>query len=678
MKVIRNGKFKRSYPLVVDPPVLYIGRGVNLRSPKLKDRRYRERGAYIYLENRNSHLIAFGRTRWGKTRFIERAVVDDIEVGNSVFIIDPKGDYELLEAVIDAVERTGRQDDFMLFSGANPEISIKINPFNGMPPDRIGDMLKSLAPVGENGEFFASVAFKLGKAVASGLYAKGEKEIKVVDILQHLDLKKIQELQDDVSEKGRDPYRGDALLSLQPLTSKDPNFWSKISSTADVLLDQLSTGVVGKLFGKAEGNPIRERILVERKPIIFYGFLPRLVLGEDIASIIAKLLSTTLIGIYGYMYANNDYFDRMFVEYIDEAKQVFHRGIEQKFNIAGGLNVSICAFTQSKGDLEEKLGKDLTKVVLDNTNWLIFSVLDSDTALEFSRASGTKKVYEPVWEEGDGRLPKLSLVPKDRPLIESSEFMRMRKGCFHAFLDGSWYRGYSDMLRDRRRIWIKPLKYPVKEIVKHFGVDRETALRMRESEEVIEKFADLVVDLRNYPYYSKYVKSGGRGPSLVPPRQATFSHSPPAHIKDTVARAEEPELEAQEEAVLTATVPSPSEADRIANEVDRKIVKYILENLEKFMEKEINVTLIGGGSRVLKQGDHLYISNIALNIFPLSRDEILRYKKMHLFHYDTIYEKHGKKWKGRGQTRGIKVNHEGVLDFIEDYPFPIKSIELKR
>lgn len=679
MKVIWDGKFKRNYPLVVDPPLLYVGRGVNLRSPKLKDRNYREKGAFIFLENRNSHLIAFGRTRWGKTRFIERAVVDDVEVGNSVFIIDPKGDYELLEAVIDAVERTGRREDFMLFSGANPEVSVRINPLSGMSPDRIGDMLKSLAPVGSDGEFFASVAFKLGKGVSAGLYSLGEREIKLVDILQYLDLNKIQELQDEVSEKGKDPYRADALLSLQPITVKDPKFWSKISSTADVLLDQLSTGVIGRLFGKAEGNPVRERILVERKPIIFYGFIPRLVLGEEIASSIAKLLSTTLIGIYGHMYATNDCFDRTFVEYVDEAKQVFHRGIEQKFNIAGGLNVSICAFTQSKGDLEEKLGKELTKVVLDNTNWLIFSVLDSDTAQQFSNASGTKKVYEPVWEEGDGRLPKLSLIPRDRPLVESSEFMRMRKGCFHAFLDGSWYRGYSDMLSDRRRIWIKPLAYPVKEIIKSFKVDRESALHLREDEGAVGSIVDLVVDLREYPYYRRYVNPQSTAPPpLVSVSVGVEETSPPAPTLLPPPPPQPPPQPRPQPPPTPTLTPTPSEADRIANVVDRKIVKFILENLEEMKEKEINKTLLGGGSRILKQGNYLFVSNVALNLFPIPRDEILRHKKLYLFYYDTVYEKDGRTWNGKGQTRGIRVNHEGVLSFLEDYSFPIESVEIKR
>ena len=147
----------------------------------------------------------------------------------------------------------------------------------------------------------------------------------------------------------------------------------------------------------------------------------------------------------------------------------------------------------------------MTKIILDNTNWVIFSVLDSETAQEFSKASGIKRTYEPVWEEGDGRLPKLSLIPKERPLIESSEFMRMRKGCFHAFLDGSWYRGCSSLLKDRRKIWIKPLPYPDKRLLEE-GFSKEEALKIREDEERMKHFVDLIVDLRTYPYYQNFIR----------------------------------------------------------------------------------------------------------------------------------------------------------------------------
>lgn len=677
--------FRRDYPLIVDPPVLYVGRGVNLRSSRLKDPDYRERGAYLYLENRNSHLLVFGRTRWGKTRFIERAVVDDIEVGNSVFVIDPKGDYDLLEAIVDAVERTGRHEDFMFFSVVHPEISVKVNPFSDMPPDRIGDMLKALAPTGKEGEFFASVAFKLGKAVASGLYAIGRKKIRIIDILEHLNLDRIQDLYDKVDQQGEGQEREDALLSLKDLVSKDPNYWSKISTTAEVLLDQLSTGTIGELFGRVKENPIRERVLDEKKPIVFYAFLGRLVVGEEIASAVARLLSTTLIGIYGQMYADNDYFDRMFVEYIDEAKQVFHRGIEQKFNIAGGLNVSICAFTQSKGDLEEKLGKDLAKVIMDNTNWILFSVLDPDTAEQFSRASGVRRVYEPIWEEGDGRFPKLSLVPKDRPLIERSEFMRLRKGCFHAFLDGSWYRGYSDLLKDRRAIWIKPLPYPVKELIKKGKLSREEALHLRTGrEEVVAGFVDLVVDLRTYPYYERYVvgdrqKKAEREEAVVAGgKKEAPQPLPDLKVEEDVKPSPgEKEIASREEGFTVFQHTKEEEKEEVdlsifANPVDRKVVETLLEKYEEIREEEINRVVRGGGMRILKRGDTLYISTHLARFFGLDRATLLKHKKLVIARFTYKMEKDGKEWEQRGNARCFTVRHKGLLDFIPDYPYEVK------
>ncbi len=457
-------------------------------------------------------------------------------------------------------------------------------------------------------------------------------------------------------------------------------------------------------------NPIRDRILGERKPIIFYAFLGRLVIGEEIASAVARLLSTTMIGIYGYMYAHNDYFDRMFVEYIDEAKQVLHRGIEQKFNIAGGLNVSICAFTQSKGDLEEKLGKDLAKVIMDNTNWLLFSVLDPDTAEKFSRASGAKRIYEPIWDEGDGKFPKLSLVPKDRPLIESSEFMRLRKGCFHAFLDGSWYRGYSDLLLDRRSIWIKPLPYPVKELVKKGKMSREDAIYLRRGgEESISKYVDLVVDLTEYPYYKKYVLKEDKKESLSntarheeqiassslqkhtegkEDREAIgvpedFGVSSMQGVNDREVATGESVSQTEDRKVteeVVEEVPERKEVDTamIPNPVDKRVVEKIVQEYETLKDTEINKVVRGGGIRILKQGDNLYISTHLARFFGLTRNEILKHKKLMLAKFTYKFEKDGKEWKQRGSSRCFIVKHYGILNFVPDYPYPIEIEETSR
>jgi hypothetical protein len=93
----------------------------------------------------------------------------------------------------------------------------------------------------------------------------------------------------------------------------------------------------------------------------------------------------------------------------------------------------------------------------------------------------------------------------------------MRKGSFHAFIEGSWYRGYSPVLKDRKSIILEPLPYPDSRIVKRFAekykMSLEEASRVVREQELMydydwimkEKLADMWVDLREFPYYKNYV-----------------------------------------------------------------------------------------------------------------------------------------------------------------------------
>jgi len=108
-------------------------------------------------------------------------------------------------------------------------------------------------------------------------------------------------------------------------------------------------------------------------------------------------------------------------------------------------------------------------------------------------------------------------MPERLPLIPADEFMRMPKGAFNAFIEGSWYRGYSPMLSDRKRIAIEPLPYPEDRITKFFAekykVSREEASQIIKREglqydyEFImkNKLADLWIDLKEFSYYKNYV-----------------------------------------------------------------------------------------------------------------------------------------------------------------------------
>ncbi|MBX0311134.1 MAG: TraM recognition domain-containing protein [Sulfurihydrogenibium sp.] len=528
MEILRNPKnwkgqktlFERDYKFIKG--ALYAGYGINLRNPRM-GKGFREVDIYKSPDMRSTHLIVLGRTRWGKTRLKERFEVDDIESGFSIFSLDPKMDYDNFEAEVDAVIRTQRFDDLMVFCPPHPDISIRYNPFYGMLPDAISDIAKALSPSSKEA-FFSELGGELAKAVSSALYLKGAKEIRFIDLFKYTGVEDIKRLMEEIKSLPDDGYveigeerierrklKADAVLSLDRLQNKDKTYWSKVNTTIEIMLSQMSTGKVGETFGSAYGNPLRDR-MVGGKAFVFSALIGSLYIGKSIAEAIAKLINASHEKSYGALYRIFSKLEPPIAEYWDEGSIAIYDGAFEKINKVGGAGGYIHIFTQSFSDFDMNVGVEGRKVFFDNADFLIMSVLDDDTARYFSSSAGTVSKEDIIWKRNG-----IELITKEQPLIPSYLFKQMRKGSFHAFIEGSWYRGYSPVLKDRKSIILEPLPYPDSRIVKRFAekykMSLEEASRVVREQELMydydwimkEKLADMWVDLREFPYYKNYV-----------------------------------------------------------------------------------------------------------------------------------------------------------------------------
>ncbi len=517
-----NGIFKRQYRFI--PNALYIGEGINLRNVRSR-KRYREVDIYKSADMRNTHLIVLGRTRWGKTRLLERAIVDDIESRRSIFHIDPKMDYENLEAILDAIIRLELYDKFLPFIPYYDKVSLKINPFYKQIPDAISDIVKAMSPAGKE-DFFKELGGEVAKAVSIAKYLQGESEVRFVDIFKYTSVDEIEKLYDEIKEASLDGYvvignkkyekmqlKAEGLLSLNKLRQKDRTYWSKVNTTIEIVLSQMSTGETGLTFGRAKGNPLYDK-MSEGYSFIFTSLLGSLFIGKDSAYRMSRMINAMHEKVYGVLYAKFQRLEPPISEYWDEGSVVIYDGAIEKINKVGRIGGAIHIFTQSLSDFNLNVGKEGAKVFFDNADYVLLSVIDRDTAEYFSNASGEVYRSKPMWTREEGVIA----VPEKTRLISSDLFMRMPKGAFHSFIEGSWYRGYSPMLEDRRRIIIEPLPYPDTRIIQHFAkkynLDLNEASRIIKQNEVYydydwimkEGLADIWIDLKEFPYYKNYVR----------------------------------------------------------------------------------------------------------------------------------------------------------------------------
>jgi len=503
----------RDYPLIDNH--LYIGRGINLRQKKRGE-------VHIYLKERNTHLLGLGRTRWGKTEFIARASADDVESGNSLFCIDPKGSYDWLEKIAYVAYKVGRLKELMVFNLLYPELSVRINPLKGLRPEKIGEFFFRLGEAED--PFYPLVSQNIAEAVAFTLYAMGREEINIWDIYKNSGVKDFERLlkelenyqpKTDKEWKLYKEYYADAKEKVKKIVNKDAGYWSKVNTTFEVSVSKLATGRIGKLMGQVYGNPLLEK-LMNGEPIIFFAYLGVLEIGELTGAMVARLLSSVTHHVYGVYYTRNQSMIPPVAEYWDEASNVFYDGAQDKFNKAGGVNCYIHAFTQSLADPQKTIGKELTKILQDNANYMLFSVIDADTQAFFEKAFGYVKGYDIIWKKDD-----FDLVQVEKPLVPADAFGRLWKGAFHAYIEARYYRGYSPML-PVPSVWLYPLPYPVKRIIeKKWGIDHRKATpdMVKEAREIANDFdlflkenekygffSGIIIDLTELEYYEEFVK----------------------------------------------------------------------------------------------------------------------------------------------------------------------------
>ena len=87
----------------------------------------------IRRNDRRHHVYLVGRTGTGKTTLLQNLIVQDIEAGRGVGVIDPHGD--LAEQLLDHIPPR-RADDVVYFNPADQAWPIAFNMLHGVPQDR--------------------------------------------------------------------------------------------------------------------------------------------------------------------------------------------------------------------------------------------------------------------------------------------------------------------------------------------------------------------------------------------------------------------------------------------------------------------------------------------------------------------------------------------------------------
>lgn len=377
------------------------------------------------------HTLILGTTGVGKTRTMELLIIQAIQRGDAIVVIDPKGDERLLNRVFDECRKTGREDEFRLFALPYPYKSVRYNPLSHyVQPHEIADRIASLLPSGGDSQAFRNYAYGVVNTVAGALHECGE-PITLYKILRYSmdftwDLVRLfirrKYPMIDKNYEGRDAaevYEGlvksgevksnDSLVQLIQLARKDRTHYEKMITSLLPILTKLTTDQNKYLLSPdtaedeaAAGNEAAPELratrltwsAIDRNRLVCYFFLGSM-LGYDTANAVAKMTLADFQSYVGakYAYEKTSDYGRISL-FVDELADVVTPATVNIINKSRGAEVAVCFAGQAMADLEAALGSPAeARRVLGNMNTVIqFRAQNALDAQLYSDLAGNRQM----------------------------------------------------------------------------------------------------------------------------------------------------------------------------------------------------------------------------------------------------------------------------------------------
>lgn len=357
------------------------------------------------------------------TRCFDLLISQAIIRGESVIIIDPKGDNDLKQKAERACRELGRPDAFINFHPARPDESVRINLLaNYTRPTEIASRIAALLPSQGPSDPFKSFSWGALNTICGGLclaYKKptlltlrhylegspermmlegfeayirsfyGDKAGEAIIMRRYESLKKdtlsarVNALIEEYQENCTPSPEVDSLISLR---DHDKEHFSKMITSLLPTLMQLTSGQLGKMLSPSEDEleNLAEEFFdtgsfIDKNAVVYLG-LDTLSDGM-VGSAIGSLMLADLTSAAGSRYNFEGGGAQTVNVFVDEAAEVVNDSFIQLLNKGRGAKIRLFVATQTIADFAARLGsKEKATQVLGNLNQsLCLRCIDQDT-----------------------------------------------------------------------------------------------------------------------------------------------------------------------------------------------------------------------------------------------------------------------------------------------------------
>lgn len=314
------------------------------------------------------------------------------------------------------------------------------------------------------------------------------RELAYFSIYEHLmELRKkvedvpVPKLDDKSREREIFGMKDLAIKALDDVTKVGKEFYDKIGKSLSVLLSQLSYGPVGSVLCDIRINPLVKRARSKEGMIVLFQPCP--MRFEKVSEILIKVYTRMWLSLFGTVGATGRGIHKRVAMVIDEAKPMMFPGVEEIYNKARELGMSIVALYQSTSDIKFKLGDVLADIAQDNTATSITMKQMSESSREqIAKAYGTVKVAQNVqMSEASGIGGRSTTVWNEVDVVSADDIDALQIGEAYIRHYGKKYFVKFPYQRDPMPINVTMPKLE-SESVYEFIDQVETMLKMQEKE----------------------------------------------------------------------------------------------------------------------------------------------------------------------------------------------------
>jgi len=218
----------------------------------------------------------------------------------------------------------------------------------------------------------------------------------------------------------------EAIRALSEQAEKDQSYFSKVASSFNITIQQLSTGDLGQILCSTKINPVMDGFKNQNHGQILI-IQPYPLKYKKASDAFVRVFFAMFTAAFGDVGAAGRVFPREIFLFIDEGGSVLYPGIEHLFNKAGGLGLRIMIFSQSFADYEAELGKELTSIINDNTNTKIYMLMNDLGSREQVASSFGKVMLATAGYMGSKLDMRVSTGEGEKELLTSAHLSKMQK-----------------------------------------------------------------------------------------------------------------------------------------------------------------------------------------------------------------------------------------------------------